>query len=227
MAPRERVLAVRLLEFAVGVGRFVKALPADSSGRHLANQLLKSGTAPLAHYAEAREAESWRDYVHKMKMGLKELRETMSWPRYARGSALGDAESASTLATPSSPFTYPASTQPGANAKARTREIERISSLPLSPHPRSPYPRIPVSSHPRILASPHPRIPASWTSPRAFLRVVTLVRRFQSPYDVAAQGPLVLLAHVDDAENGLEPTLFLLFDSDHSTRSGYFLIVRG
>ena len=97
VAPRERVLDDRLLEFAVGVGRFVKALPADSSGRHLAIQLLKSGTAPMAHYAEATEAESWRDYVHKMKIGLKELRETMNWLRYAHSSALSDPESVSAL----------------------------------------------------------------------------------------------------------------------------------
>lgn len=97
MAPGQRVLHDRLHEFAVGVGKFVRALPTDRAGLHLAGQLLRCGTAPAAHYAEAGDAESWRDYVHKMKMGLKELRETMTWLRCARRNTLGDAECASIL----------------------------------------------------------------------------------------------------------------------------------
>ena len=35
-------------------------------------------TAPVANYAEALGAESRRDFIHKMKLGLKELRESES-----------------------------------------------------------------------------------------------------------------------------------------------------
>jgi four helix bundle protein len=40
-------------------------------------QLTRSGTSPALNYAEAQSAESRQDFVHKMKICLKELRETM------------------------------------------------------------------------------------------------------------------------------------------------------
>jgi len=46
---------------------------------HIAKQLVRCGTAPAAHYAEARGAESRRDFVHKMRLALKELRESLVW----------------------------------------------------------------------------------------------------------------------------------------------------
>ena len=46
------------------------------AGRHLAKQLVRSGTSPGIHYGEAQAAESRRDFIHKMKIILKELRET-------------------------------------------------------------------------------------------------------------------------------------------------------
>lgn len=42
-------------------------------------QLARSATSPAANYAEAREAVSSRDYVHRMKIVVKELRETITW----------------------------------------------------------------------------------------------------------------------------------------------------
>jgi len=45
-------------------------------------QLLRCATAPAAHYAEARAAESRRDFIHKMQLCLKELRESDVWLRY-------------------------------------------------------------------------------------------------------------------------------------------------
>ena len=61
----------RLIEFGVRIIRARAHLPKTQAGRHLADQLLRSGTAPAAQYAEARGAESRRDFVHKLKMGLK------------------------------------------------------------------------------------------------------------------------------------------------------------
>jgi four helix bundle protein len=61
----------RLVNFAV---RIVKL-----SGQHIGGQVLRSGTAPAAHYAEARGAESRKDFVHKLKICLKELDETRVW----------------------------------------------------------------------------------------------------------------------------------------------------
>ncbi len=56
-------------------------LPRSAAGRHIAGQLLRSGSAPAAHHAEARSAESPADFVHKLKIGVKELNETEIWLR--------------------------------------------------------------------------------------------------------------------------------------------------
>lgn len=78
---RERALELenRLIDFAVRVINVVEALPDSKAGRHIAGQLVRSGTAPAALYGEAQAAESRNDFVHKMKLCLKELRETAIW----------------------------------------------------------------------------------------------------------------------------------------------------
>ena len=67
----------RLIAFAVLIIDLVSKLPNDKVTSHLGNQLLRSGTAPAFIYGEALSAESRRDFVHKLKLLLKELRETM------------------------------------------------------------------------------------------------------------------------------------------------------
>lgn len=69
----------RLIEFAVRIIKMSNHLPKTQAGRHISGQMLRSGTAPAAHYAEARGAESTRDFIHKLKLGLKELNETRIW----------------------------------------------------------------------------------------------------------------------------------------------------
>ena len=69
----------RLLEFAARVGKVVDALPDTRLARHIAGQLIRSGTSPAPNYAEACAAESKRDFIHKLGIALKELRETRSW----------------------------------------------------------------------------------------------------------------------------------------------------
>ncbi len=51
-------------------------LPNTKAGNNLEHQLSKSGTAPALMYGEVQAAESRADFIHKMKMLLKELRET-------------------------------------------------------------------------------------------------------------------------------------------------------
>ena len=72
-------LAERLLEFAARVGKVVDALPDSRLGRHIAGQLVRSGTSPAPNYAEACGAESRRDFVHQLSIALKELRESRCW----------------------------------------------------------------------------------------------------------------------------------------------------
>ena len=69
----------RLIDFAVRVLKLCSHLPTTQAGRHISGQLLRSGTAPAAHYAEARGAESTKDFIHKLKICLKELNESRVW----------------------------------------------------------------------------------------------------------------------------------------------------
>jgi four helix bundle protein len=71
----------RLLDFAVNVVEFTEALPATRSGNHIAGQLLRCGTSPYGDHGEVESAESRRDFIHKLKICLKELRETKRWLR--------------------------------------------------------------------------------------------------------------------------------------------------
>ena len=65
----------RLIDFAVRVIRTAESLPKTKVGRHIAGQLVRCGTSPAANYGEAQSAESRSDFIHKIKICLKELRE--------------------------------------------------------------------------------------------------------------------------------------------------------
>jgi len=54
-------------------------LPKTKVGNHIAGQLIRCGTSPAPNYGEAQSAESRADFIHKMKVCLKELRETKIW----------------------------------------------------------------------------------------------------------------------------------------------------
>ena len=69
----------RLIDFAVGIIKLAESLPKTRTGNHIAGQILRSGTSPAPNYGEAHSAESNQDFIHKMKVCLKELRETRVW----------------------------------------------------------------------------------------------------------------------------------------------------
>jgi four helix bundle protein len=69
----------RLIDFAVRIVKLCANLPKVQAGQHIGAQLLRSGTAPAAHYAEARGVESGNDFIHKLKICLKELNESRIW----------------------------------------------------------------------------------------------------------------------------------------------------
>ena len=83
-AERTFDLEDRLIQFAVRVLHVVEALPGTRAGSHIAGQLVKSGTSPAPNYGEAQSAESRADFVHKVKVALKELREARIWLRIIR-----------------------------------------------------------------------------------------------------------------------------------------------
>jgi four helix bundle protein len=78
-APRMYNLEARVIDFGVRIIRFAEALPKTKVGNHIAGQILRSGTSPAANYGEAQSAESRSDFIHKMRICLKELRETQAW----------------------------------------------------------------------------------------------------------------------------------------------------
>jgi four helix bundle protein len=79
--PRQYDLDERLLEYAERIIRLVDALPPSKAGRHVADQLLRCGTSPLANHGELQAAESRKDFIHKLGICLKEIRETQRWLR--------------------------------------------------------------------------------------------------------------------------------------------------
>ena len=72
-------LEERLLEYSVRIIKVVEQLPNTRVGNHVAGQLLKSGTSPYPNHGEAQAAESPKDFIHKLRISLKELRESQRW----------------------------------------------------------------------------------------------------------------------------------------------------
>ncbi|PWN05432.1 four helix bundle protein [Rhodohalobacter mucosus] len=67
----------RLIDFGVHMIKLSESIDKRrEASRHLSSQLVRSGTSPGIHYGEAQAAESRKDFIHKMKLILKELRET-------------------------------------------------------------------------------------------------------------------------------------------------------
>jgi four helix bundle protein len=70
-------LEERLIDFAIIISDIVEGLPATRIGNYIAGQLIRSGCSPALNYGEAQSAESRNDFIHKMKIILKELRESL------------------------------------------------------------------------------------------------------------------------------------------------------
>jgi len=67
----------RLIDFVIRISEVAEALPNTVLGKYLKGQIIRSGTSPALNYGEAQSAESTNDFVHKLKIVLKELRETL------------------------------------------------------------------------------------------------------------------------------------------------------
>jgi len=66
----------RLVDFACRCLEVCGLLPGTKAGQNLEYQLSKSSTASALVYGEAQAAESRADFIHKMKVVLKEIRES-------------------------------------------------------------------------------------------------------------------------------------------------------
>ncbi len=76
-AERRFDLEERMLGYSARIIALVDGLPSSRSANHVGGQLLRSGTSPYLHHGEVEASESLNDFVHKLKVCLKELRE--SW----------------------------------------------------------------------------------------------------------------------------------------------------
>ena len=81
-------LEERLIDFAVRIIKLSANLPNTPAGKHIAGQIMRSGTSPAPNYGEARGAESHADFIHKLRIVLKELNETSIWLRVIKKSQL-------------------------------------------------------------------------------------------------------------------------------------------
>jgi four helix bundle protein len=81
VSARKYDLENRLMEFASAIIDLSEKLPSSRAGNHIAGQILRSGTSPFPNHGEAESAESREDFIHKLKLCLKELRETRRWAR--------------------------------------------------------------------------------------------------------------------------------------------------
>jgi four helix bundle protein len=83
-------LEERLLGFSIKIIQLTGEMVSSRAGNHVAAQLLRSGTSPFPNHGEAQAAESRKDFVHKLRICLKELRETSRWLRLVKEVPLAD-----------------------------------------------------------------------------------------------------------------------------------------
>ncbi len=66
----------RLIDYTIRISNIADEIENSKLGNHIAGQLIRSGSSPALNYGEAQSAESRKDFVHKMKVILKELKES-------------------------------------------------------------------------------------------------------------------------------------------------------
>lgn len=76
MKDRKFDLEDRLIDFAIKSSEIAEELPPSKFANHIGGQLIRSGSSPALNYGEAQSAESPNDFIHKLKVILKELRES-------------------------------------------------------------------------------------------------------------------------------------------------------
>ncbi len=76
---RESILKTKSFDFAVRIIKLYKYLNKTHNEYELSQQLIRSGTSIGALIREAEHAESRKDFVHKLNIGLKEANESVYW----------------------------------------------------------------------------------------------------------------------------------------------------
>ena len=81
-------LSERPIELVTRIIPVNKEMGKSYPQQHVAKQMLRSGTAPMAHHTAARSAESKSDFVYKLKIALKEMRKIRRWLELVRRTPL-------------------------------------------------------------------------------------------------------------------------------------------
>ncbi len=81
ITPNKYDLEERTAKFGEEIIKFAKKIPENSIAKPLILQLIKAGTSVGANYCEADDAESKKDFKHKIGICKKEARETKHWLR--------------------------------------------------------------------------------------------------------------------------------------------------
>jgi four helix bundle protein len=75
---KKNLIVDKTIAFALSIIKFAEVLEQNKK-YVISKQLLRSGTAIGANVIEAQDAESRKDFIHKMKIAAKEARETSYW----------------------------------------------------------------------------------------------------------------------------------------------------
>ena len=76
-------LGARTVDYGLAAMELCGTFPQGFAAGHIAGQLVRAATSVAANYAEATDAESREDFIHKMKVALKELKESRVWLMFA------------------------------------------------------------------------------------------------------------------------------------------------
>ena len=74
-------LEERTAKFGESIIKFAKKIPVNSVTQRLIPQIVAAGTSIGSNYCEADDAESGKDFKHKIGICKKEARETKHWLR--------------------------------------------------------------------------------------------------------------------------------------------------
>jgi four helix bundle protein len=77
MENRKYDIQERLIKFSSMIVSLAESMPVNQAGKYLSGQIIRSGMSTALNYGEAQDAESVNDFIHKMRISLKELRETL------------------------------------------------------------------------------------------------------------------------------------------------------
>lgn len=88
----ENIVKTKSFEFALKIMRVYRVLLDEKKEFVLSKQLVRSGTSIGANVRESEQAESKKDFIHKMSIALKEANECEYWIELFQASGLLEGE---------------------------------------------------------------------------------------------------------------------------------------